>query len=205
MSIWFWISVIVEIFILPIYILSLEHTKLQKRFGDEKGKKIGESLGLISGWGFFFFLFGVWVTPQPRFILPFPLEFSFNVPFIKLTIPIIHLILFFPLILVVLWVALKGVVEMGLKVAETHRAEKVVTTGVYSRIRHPQYLGTLLAHIAISLLFSAWYSFLLTPFLGGYLFLLAWKEEKELVKEFGREYEEYKSITPMFIFSWRKD
>jgi protein-S-isoprenylcysteine O-methyltransferase Ste14 len=31
--------------------------------------------------------------------------------------------------------------EVTLKVAETHRTEKIVTRGVYSIVRHPQYLG----------------------------------------------------------------
>jgi protein-S-isoprenylcysteine O-methyltransferase Ste14 len=99
----------------------------------------------------------------------------------------------------VLWFALSGVKEVTLKVAETHRTEKVITTGVYSLVRHPQYLGALLAHLALSILFSALYSLLFTPLLIIYLFLIAWKEEKELVKEFGIEYDEYKSKVPMFI------
>jgi len=86
-----------------------------------------------------------------------------------------------------------------LKVAETHRAEKVVTTGVYSIIRHPQYLGSLLAHLAISILLSAQYSLFITPFLMVYIYLISWKEEKELINEFGKDYEDYKAKVPMLI------
>ncbi len=204
MSPWFWISVLAELAILPIYFLSLEHTKLQQKYGLEKGNKIGDALGLISGWGFFLFLFGIWLSPQPRFTIPILQELSFIIPIIDFPIPLVHLIVFVPIIVVVLWIALKGVAEVTLKVAETHRAEKVVTTGIYSVIRHPQYLGSLLAHLAISILLSALYSLLLTPLLIVYIYLIAWKEEKELVKEFGQEYEEYQGRVPMFIPKLRK-
>ncbi|MFX0174209.1 MAG: methyltransferase family protein [Candidatus Hodarchaeota archaeon] len=121
------------------------------------------------------------------------------VPLINFSIPLVHILIFLPIIIVVLWLALSGVKEVGLKVAETHRAEKVITTGVYSLVRHPQYLGALLAHLAISILLSTLYSLLLTPFMIVYLYLIAWKEEKELIREFGRDYEDYKANVPMLI------
>ncbi|MFW9903790.1 MAG: methyltransferase family protein [Candidatus Thorarchaeota archaeon] len=199
MSIWFWISVLAEIAILPLYFWSLEHTKLQQKFGPEKGTKIGDYLGLISGWGFFFFLFGMWLSPQPRFVIPLFQDVLLVVPLFDFPIPFLHLIIFVPIISIVLWISLKGVSEVTLKVAETHKAEKVITTGVYSVIRHPQNLGALLAHIGISVLLSAWYSLSLTPLLVIYIYLISWKEEKELVKEFGSDYEEYQKQVPMFI------
>ena len=199
MSLWFWISVLAEIAILPMYFWSLEHTKLQKRFGVEKGIKIGDILGLISGWGFFLFLFGIWLAPQPRFTIPILQDLILAIPIISFEVPLLHLIIFIPTILVVLWIALKGVSEVTLKVAETHRAEKVITTGVYSVIRHPQNLGAVLAHVGISVLLSALYSLLFTPFLVIYVYFISWKEEIELIKEFGKDYEEYKANVPMFI------
>jgi protein-S-isoprenylcysteine O-methyltransferase Ste14 len=185
--------------ILPLYFWSLEHTKLQQKFGSEKGTKIGDSLGLISGWGFFLFLFGIWLSPQPRFTIPILLDQSLVIPIIDFEIPLVHLIIFIPIIIIVLWFSLKGVSEVTLKVAETHRPEKVITSGVYSIVRHPQYLGALLAHLGISILLSALYSLLLTPLLMIYIYILSWKEEKELINEFGKEYEDYKGKVPMFI------
>ncbi|MFX0015950.1 MAG: methyltransferase family protein [Promethearchaeota archaeon] len=188
-----------ELIIFPIYIWSLEHVKLQDRFGKERGIKIGDTLGLISGWGFFLFLFGIWISPQPRFTIPIFSDLKLKIPIIDFTIPLIHVLIFIPSIIIVLWFALMGVKEVTLKVAETHRPEKVVITGVYSLIRHPQYLGALLAHLSISVLFSALYSLVFTPLLFIYILFIAWKEEIELVKEFGKEYEEYKTKVPMLI------
>lgn len=199
MCLWFWFCVLAEIVILPIYFWSLEHTKLEQRFGQEKGTKIGNILGLISGWGFFGLLFGIWLSPQPRFTIPIFSDLFLMIPVVDFRIPLVHLIIFIPFILVVLWLSFKGIAEVTLKVAETHRADKIITTGVYSIIRHPQYLGALLAHLAISILFSALFSVLLTPFMAVYIYLISWKEEKELVNEFGKEYEDYKAKVPMFI------
>ena len=203
MSLLFWISLLAEITILPLYFWSLEHTKLQEKFGPEKGTKIGDFLGLISGWGFFLFLFGIWLSPQPRFTIPILQEQTLVVPIINFEIPIVHLTIFVPIIIVVLWFSFRGVSEVTLKVAETHRAEKVISTGVYSVVRHPQYLGALLAHVGISILLSAQYSLLLTPFLVIYIYLISWKEEKELIIEFGKDYEDYKEKVPMFIPKFR--
>lgn len=97
------------------------------------------------------------------------------------------------------WLGVQSVREITLKVAETHRTEKIVTTGVYSIVRHPQYLGGLLAHIGISFLLFAWYSLLSTPLMFILIFLISKKEEKELIREFGKEYEEYQKKVPMFI------
>jgi hypothetical protein len=40
---------------IPVYFLSLEHSKLDQKYGKTRGKRIGELLGMISGWGSFFF------------------------------------------------------------------------------------------------------------------------------------------------------
>lgn len=199
MSVIFWFSVVGELLIFPLYLWSLEHQKLQAKFGKAKGERIGDVLGLISGWGFFLFLFGIWLAPQPRFTLPLFSDTSIKLPIIELTIPVVHGLIFFPIIVVVLWFALMGVKEVTLKVAETHRPERVITKGVYTRVRHPQYLGALLAHLAISILLSALYSLLLTPLIVIYLYLIARKEETELIREFGSDYEEYRAKVPMLI------
>lgn len=204
MYIWFWISVLCEIAILPIYFWSLEHIKLQEKYGLDKGIKIGDILGMISGWGFFFFWIGIWISPQPRFTIPILQDLSFTVPIINFPIPLIHLISSVPIIILGMWIALKGVKDVSLKVAETHRPERVIITGAYSIVRHPQYFGGLLAHLTISLLLSALYSLLITPLMIGIIYFISWKEEKELIREFGKDYEDYKKKVPMFIPKLRK-
>ena len=199
MYIWFFICVLGAIALIPLHFLSVEHLKLQERYGKEKGTNIGKVLGFISGWGFFFFWMGIWVSPQPRFSIRILQNLSVLVPVVNFSIPLFHLIISVPFLIPGAWLAIKGVKEVTLKVAETHRTEKIVTRGVYSIVRHPQYLGGLLAHVGISFLLSAWYSLLSTPLMGVLIFLISKKEEEELIREFGKEYEDYKKKVSMLI------
>ena len=81
--------------------------------------------------------------------------------------------------------------------------EELVTTGIYSYSRHPQYFGGLWAHVGVSFLLSACYSLLVTPLVVILVYLVSKKEEDELIREFGNEYKEYMKKVPMFIPSIR--
>jgi protein-S-isoprenylcysteine O-methyltransferase Ste14 len=197
--IWFFVSLFGFIAILPLYFLSLEHLKLGAKYGEKKGKKTGDVYGVISGWGFFIFWFGIWFSPQTGFTVPIFQEMIIRLPVLNITIPLIHLIVFAPFFTVGAWFGIKGVTETTLKVAETHRSLKIVTTGVYSIVRHPQYLGGLLAHIGFSFLLSVLYCLLSTPLIAAVVYFISRKEEIELTKEFGQEYLNYKKKTPMLL------
>jgi len=185
--------------LVPIHFLSVEHLKLQERYGKDKGTRLREVYGLISGWGFFLFWAGLWFSSQPRFTVPVFTDLAFTVPVVSFLIPIVHLVVFAPFFLIGAWLGIEGVKQTTLKVAEAHGTEKVVTLGVYSIVRHPQYLGGLLAHVGISFLLSAWRSLLFTPLVVVFLYVVSRKEEEELIKEFGKEYEDYKKKVSMFI------
>lgn len=199
MQIWFFISLCGFIATLPLYFLSLEHLKLEEKYGERKAKRIGDVYGVVSGWGFFLFWFGMWFSPQPRFTVPVFQALLIRLPVLNTTIPLLHLAVFLPFFAVGAWLGIKGVAETTLQVAETHRPVKVVTTGVYSVVRHPQYLGGLLAHVGFSFLLSGWYSLLSTPLVVAVVYLISRKEETELTREFGQEYLDYKGKTPMLL------
>ena len=199
MCILFFTCILGVIAVIPLYFLSVEHLKLQEKYGKEKGTKIGEVYGVISGWGFFIFWFGIWFSPQPRFIAPIFQNPEVLVPVINLSTPLLHLIVFIPFFIVGAWFGIKGVKETTLQTAETHRTEKIVTTGIYSIVRHPQYFGGLLAHIGRFFLLSAGHSLLSTPLMAVIIYTISKKEEKELIKEFGEEYEDYRKKVPMLM------
>jgi len=199
MYIWFFLCLIGVIAVIPLHFLSVEHLKLQEKYGKARGIKRGEIFGLISGWFFFIFWMGLWFSPQPRFTTPILQNISVIIPVINFSIPMLHLIICTPVLVLGAWLGIKGVQETTLRVAETHRTEKIVTEGVYSVVRHPQYLGGLLAHVGISFLLSAWYSLLVTPLMIFLVYLISWKEEEELVREFGKEYDDYKKNVPMLL------
>ena len=196
MYLMFLISVLGMISIIPFYFWSVEHIKLQERYGQKKGIRIAKILGLVSGWGFFIFLFGIWISAQPKFEIPL-IQYSLGI--FGYPLLLFHLILAIPLVLIGAWFGIIGVKEVTLKVAETHRPKEVISTGIYSRIRHPQYFGAIIAHIGISFLLSSFYSILSTPIVIIVIYLFSWKEEKELMREFGKEYGDYKKKVPMLI------
>jgi len=159
-------------------------------------------LGLASGWGFFGFWIGLWLAPQPRFAIALLQDILLVIPvfdFITLTIPIVHLLLSVVFILPGAWLGIAGVRKTGLKAAETHRTDRIVSDGVYSLVRHPQYLGGILSHMGIVFLLSAWFALLSTPLVLLLNYLISWKEEIELIKEFGEEYTRYQKSTPMLL------
>ena len=197
MSLWFLICVIGTIAVVPIHFLSVEHIKLDRRYGEKQGKKVGAILGMISGWGYFIFLIGMWVTPQERFLIDSNTLMVF--PILNIDIGLINLLIAVPIIIIGAYLGIVGVKGTGIEVSETHRAEFIATDGIYSKTRHPQYLGAVLSHIGMSFFFAAFYALLATTLVIVATYLTARKEEQELIREFGEEYREYKSRVRMFI------
>jgi protein-S-isoprenylcysteine O-methyltransferase Ste14 len=192
---WFLISVIGFVSILPVYFLSLEHNRLEKLFG-ENHVVLGNFLGAFSGWALFIFWTGIWVSPQPHFNLnPTGLMLSMVLMELSLT----HLILGSIFFALAVYFGIRGIMDLGLKTSETHRPDKVVKTGIYSRVRHPQYLGGILGHFSMTLLFSGLYSLYITPLVASQIIVICLKEERELVREFGKEYEVYREEVPMLF------
>jgi protein-S-isoprenylcysteine O-methyltransferase Ste14 len=199
MHILFFVSVSGMIAVMPLYFWSLEHHKLEKKHGKKSGTRLGELYSYVSGWGFFLFWFGIWISPQPRFTLPVFENLAVSIPLISFSVPVLHIAVFVPFFTAGAWFGIEGVRQTGLKTAETHRTDRIVNKKVYSIVRHPQYFGGFLAHLGISFLLSAWYSLLVTPLLVVLIYVISRKEEEELINEFGAEYEEYRKLVPMFI------
>jgi protein-S-isoprenylcysteine O-methyltransferase Ste14 len=76
---------------------------------------------------------------------------------------------------------------------------KLVTTGLYGYVRHPQYLGFLVFTTGINVLWLTISTIILWPILVTLYYRLAKEEEKRLEEKFGEEYRRYKNKVPMFI------
>ena len=203
MSIWFFVCVACFCIIVPLHFRSVEHMKLHQNYGKPKGIKIGRIYGTISGTFESIILIGLWTSPQPSFTIPLASKVAISIA--GRSIPMLHLMIALPLTLVGAWFGLEGVKATGLETAETHASPpQIIATGVYSIVRHPQYIGWILAHIGISLLLSIWYSLLFTPILLAIIYLFSRKEEEELIKEFGNDYIQYQQKVPMLIPGWRE-
>ena len=194
---WFLISTSLFLMAIFLHMKSVEHTKLQEKYGKEKGMKLGKTIAMISSSEFIFWM-GLLISPQPKFTIPIFTDSIITVA--HLSIPILHLALSLPAIAVGAWFGIEGVRKTGMELAETHcTPKKILNTGIYSKVRHPQYFGWILAHIGISILLSAWYSTLFTPVLIALIYLISKKEADELIKEFGKEYNDYKQEVPMLV------
>ncbi len=68
----------------------------------------------------------------------------------------------------------------------------LVTTGIYSRVRHPMYLSNILLAIGSALLFRGIHALLCVPIWTLCYVILIFFEEKGLAEEHGEEYREYR-------------
>lgn len=94
---------------------------------------------------------------------------------------------------------------------ELYRArkqDKLVTTGLYGLVRHPQYAGLFIGLFGEGVVhWPTLFSIGLLPIIVMAYFLLARSEEKRVIEQFGEEYLKYKKRIPMFfprLTDWRK-
>jgi protein-S-isoprenylcysteine O-methyltransferase Ste14 len=80
-----------------------------------------------------------------------------------------------------------------------HKAQTLVTDGIYGYIRHPQYAGLFLIILGWLIHWPTLLTLIIFPILIGIYYWLAIREEKELEETFGNEYEKYKIRTPCFV------
>ncbi len=76
---------------------------------------------------------------------------------------------------------------------------KLLTEGVYARVRHPRYVAVLLGLISTALFSNYLALYLMIPVAAVCLYSIVRLEEKELTERFGGEYELYRDHVPMFL------
>lgn len=76
---------------------------------------------------------------------------------------------------------------------------KLVTSGIYRFIRHPQYTGLLLLSLGMIANWATLSLLVLYPVMAVLYVRLAKREEQDMIAEFGDEYLEYRKRTKMFI------
>ncbi len=77
--------------------------------------------------------------------------------------------------------------------------DHLVTDGIYKHLRHPQYLGILLATLSLIIYRFSPISVILWPALVVIYYQLAKKEEKNIEGKFGEQFLEYKRNVSMFL------
>ena len=82
------------------------------------------------------------------------------------------------------------------------RQHQLATTGVYAKLRHPQYVAFIAIVFGFLLQWPTILTLVMFPFLVGMYVRLAHAEEREALREFRREYELYAALTPRWIPHW---
>ncbi len=77
---------------------------------------------------------------------------------------------------------------------------KLVTSGVYGIVRHPQYLAGILINIALSLITAHWAVWSLGTIAALATYLGTYDEEKNCIEKFGEEYLRYQEKVPRVNF-----
>lgn len=89
----------------------------------------------------------------------------------------------------------------GLKIVfrETREEPQVITSGVFSIVRHPIYLSSILLYLGFILLSLSLISALVWILITVFYYMISRYEEKLLIQRFGSAYEEYKKKVPMLL------
>ncbi|MBY0576192.1 MAG: isoprenylcysteine carboxylmethyltransferase family protein [Gallionellaceae bacterium] len=82
---------------------------------------------------------------------------------------------------------------------QAQREHRLATTGVYARIRHPQYDAFILIMFGFLLQWPTLLTLLMFPVLVWMYVRLARSEERDVLAEFGDEYSRYVQQTPAFF------
>ena len=122
-----------------------------------------------------------------------------------------------------LWSTLLGMGELGMMIAmiigyglafigiglfaegwrELYRAQaekRLATTGLYGLVRHPQYTGLFIGLFGEGVVhWPTIFSVTLFPLIVIVYILLAYREERQMLDQFGEEYRLYRARVPMFF------
>ena len=166
----------------------MEKEKIFKRHENRKdlaGEYVFGDIGQVI---FLLIFLVVWITD------------SFFIKYSILASDYFSLYIRIPLAVIVLSIAIY-LAKQGLTIvfAEVREEPMVIRKGVFSIVRHPIYLGAILFYPALLIFsFSLVAAFIWVGVILFYFYLCK-HEEKLLIEIFGKDYEKYKSETPMLI------
>ncbi len=98
-----------------------------------------------------------------------------------------------------------GFVLLALAWKVLHAAQsrmELATTGLYSKIRHPQYMGFVAIMLGFLLMWPTILTLIMFPALVFMYHRLARKEEDTMIEEFGSKYMAYKNSVPAYFPKW---
>ncbi|MHA1916881.1 MAG: methyltransferase [Candidatus Ranarchaeia archaeon] len=131
--------------------------------------------------------------------IPIP-ELNFSVH----TIPQIAWIISGVIAIPCLTLVILGIKDAGKETVKPSPETKMYK-GIYHYIRHPQTVGEFPLFIAISFALNSWFLVIITTlFITIYIPIMIHYEEKDLIKRFGKPYQEYQKNTGAIFPKLRK-
>lgn len=91
-----------------------------------------------------------------------------------------------------------------IKSEKSSSTEELVTSGIYSRVRHPRYVQLVIASLGYAIMANYPASYLAVAIFVPGIYLVVLLEENELRQRFGLTYDEYASRVPRFIPVFQK-
>lgn len=82
---------------------------------------------------------------------------------------------------------------------DAQRSHRLATTGIYARMRHPQYVAFVLIMFGFLLQWPTLITLVMFPILVFMYGYLSTREEADMLREFGEEYRQYAARTPRFF------
>lgn len=79
---------------------------------------------------------------------------------------------------------------------------KLLTGGIYGRVRHPRYVSAFFGVVAVALFSNYLAAYVIAGAMVPVLYALTFFEERELHDRFGEEYAAYSRRVPKFVPSW---
>ncbi len=90
------------------------------------------------------------------------------------------------------------------QIYEARKKNELVTDGIYTYMRHPQYTGIYMAILGQLIHWPTIPTLVLSPVIFAAYYTLARKEEKVMIERFGDEYKAYAEKVPMFFPKWEE-
>ncbi|HBR14304.1 MAG TPA: isoprenylcysteine carboxyl methyltransferase [Candidatus Omnitrophica bacterium] len=97
------------------------------------------------------------------------------------------------------------VMQNGWVLIHAAKGNHLVTEGMYARVRHPQYSGLFLITSGFLIQWPSLLTLVMWPILTFAYYRLAMREEKDVERQFGQAWRDYKARVPAFILKIVKE
>ncbi len=112
-----------------------------------------------------------------------------------------RLAIFIPLIIIAIYTIQKSHQQIF---REQRKKLMVITTGIYGKIRHPMYTGSLIIYLAFVILTLSIIALIIFILVSIFFYYLCQYEEQILIEKLGDEYKHYMKTVPMILPKIRK-